>query len=60
MKLRTLFLSAAFLALTHAASAQDIGSNVNSLEITDFAQTEARSYDDLIGRAVLIEFFAYW
>lgn len=29
-------------------------------ELDDFAQTEAESLDDLVGRAVLVEFFAYW
>ena len=25
-----------------------------------FGQTKAKSFDDLAGRAVLLEFFAYW
>ena len=29
-------------------------------EVEDFSQTEAKSFDDLVGRTVLIEFFAYW
>lgn len=28
--------------------------------LEDFSQTEARSYDDYVGRVVLVEFFAYW
>ena len=43
------------------AGAQSVGKQVpSSVELEDFSQTEARSYGDLFGRAVLIEFFAYW
>jgi hypothetical protein len=28
--------------------------------LEELAQTGAKSFDDFLGRAVLIEFFAYW
>ena len=46
--------------LRDTAAAQDVGSYLPDLELADFAQTEASSIDDFVGRAVLIEFFAYW
>jgi len=43
------------------ASAQSVGKPIpDEIELEDLAQTEARSYEDFFGRAVLIEFFAYW
>jgi len=44
-----------------AASAQSVGKPIpDEVELEDLAQTEARTFDDFFGRAVLIEFFAYW
>lgn len=57
---RSLLAPAALLALALAAPAQEVGSTVGPLELSDLAQTEAKSFDDLVGRAILIEFFAYW
>ncbi len=57
---RTLLAPALLVALSLAAPAQDVGSSIGTLELSDFAQTEAKSYDDFVGRAVLLEFFAYW
>lgn len=48
------------LALVPASPAQEIGTRVETVELDDWSQTEATSYDDLLGRTVLIEFFAYW
>jgi hypothetical protein len=48
------------LGLVTAVPAQGVGSKVPALELEDFAQTPAKSYEDFLGRAVLIEFFAYW
>ena len=31
-----------------------------TVTVSDLAQTEATTWDDLLGRAVLLEFFAYW
>ena len=52
--------SLALLGLELPAAAQDVGSRVGAFELEDWSQTSARSYDDLFGRAVLLEFFAYW
>jgi len=43
-----------------AAAAQEVGSRLGEVELEDFAQTKAQSFDDFLGRTVLIEFFAYW
>ena len=36
------------------------GGSLPAVDLDDFAQTKAKSFDDLSGRAVLIEFFAFW
>ena len=51
----------AALVLFAAASADaQVGRPLPPAAIEGFSQTQARSLDDLVGRAVLIEFFAYW
>jgi hypothetical protein len=50
----------ALAALAWTASAQGVGSVVPRLELEGFGQTKAQSYDDFFGRAVLLEFFAFW
>lgn len=57
--LRRILIAVASGALS-TASAQAPGDRIAELHLTDFAQTEARSFDDLIGQAVLLEFFAHW
>ena len=57
---RFLALPALLAALALPAMAQDVGSTIPELELEGYAQTEAESFDDFFGRAVLIEFFAYW
>ena len=47
------------VALALPAGAQRIGEKVD-VDFDDFTQTGARSLDDYQGRAVLIEYFAYW
>lgn len=42
------------------SEAQGVGSKVPQVELEDFSQTPAKSFEDFTGRAVLIEFFAYW
>lgn len=42
------------------ASAQSVGKTLGEVELDGFTQTGAKSFDDLVGRTVLIEFFAYW
>ena len=60
MNLTRILLAPALLALGLAAPAQDVGTNVGGFELSDFAQTEAKTFDDFVGRAVRFEFFAYW
>jgi len=54
--------AAALLALTLPGVAQGPGSQLpeDLVDLDDFAQTEAKSFEDFTGRAVLLEFFAYW
>lgn len=42
------------------AHAQAPGSKLPPVVLEGLSQTGAKSYDDFLGRAVLIEFFAYW
>ena len=55
-------LTALALGLVGAvASSQGVGSLLyEGVELDDLTQTGATSYEDFTGRAVLIEFFAYW
>lgn len=55
-----LALTLASCALVGSAGAQGVGSKVPAVELVEFTQTAARSFDDYLGRAVLIEFFAFW
>ena len=50
----------ALLALALLAAGQGVGSKLPEMELEGYAQTPAKSFDDYLGRAVLIEFFAYW
>jgi hypothetical protein len=50
----------ALLGLAAHAGAQGVGSKLPALELEEFTQTPAKSFDDYLGRAVLIEFFAFW
>ena len=61
--MRTLALwSAPVLALTLVlpASAQKVGTRVPGLPLVGFVGTPAASFDDYVGRAVLLEYFAHW
>ncbi len=58
--MRRFMLSAAALLLGSLAAAQGVGSTPKNIELEDLAQTEATSYDQFLGRAVLLEFFAFW
>ena len=53
-------LTAALAALALPGAAQDVGTTVPELVLEDLSQTGAESYGDFVGRAVLLEFFAYW
>jgi len=61
MKLHKTILPALAAALAAVAPAPQVGSSLEPVDaLEDFAQTPAGSFDDFAGRAVLIEFFAYW
>ncbi len=55
-------LSAALLLTAFALPPRPAhaGGQLPPVEVEGFAHTKARSFDDFAGRAVLIEFFAYW
>jgi hypothetical protein len=38
----------------------NIGRSLPDVELEGLSQTKAKSLDDYLGRAVLVEFFAYW
>ena len=42
------------------SSAQTVGTQLPSVELEEFSLTKAKSFDDFLGRAVLLEFFAHW
>jgi len=48
------------VSLAEPARAQAPGSKLPPVVLEGLAQTGAKSFDDFLGRAVLIEFFAYW
>ena len=56
------FLLAALALAAFALPARDVaaGESLPPVELEEFAQTKAKTFGDLTGRAVLIEFFAYW
>ena len=41
-------------------TAQGVGTKIPVLELEGYTQTPAKSFEEFTGRAVLIEFFAYW
>jgi hypothetical protein len=62
MKLSKLLLApvalAALLAFTPAEGV--VGKSMPAIPIEGLAGTKAKSVDDFVGRAMLVEFFAYW
>jgi hypothetical protein len=46
--------------LAAPASAQIGRPLPDTSKVKDFTQTPAQTFDDLVGRTVLVEFFAYW
>jgi hypothetical protein len=61
MKITRPFLVVALAGLlASATAAQGVGSKMPEVELEGFSQTPAKSYEDFLGRTVLIEFFAYW
>lgn len=57
---RRWWLALALAALGAPAFAQGVGTKIPVIELEGYSQTPAKSFDDFLGRAVLIEFFAYW
>ena len=55
-----LLASAATLGLCSALQADNLGKPLPAFELKGLTQSPAESFDELAGRAVLIEFFAYW
>ena len=50
-----------FLSPTISVAAMDkVGQSIGEVELADFALSAADSFEDYQGRAVLLEFFAYW
>ena len=47
-------------SLNAPARAQAIGSKLPPVQLEGLSQTGAKTFDDFLGRAVLLEFFAYW
>jgi hypothetical protein len=57
--IRGLATLACFL-LPSLSQAQGIGSRLPVVELEGYTNTAAKSFDEFMGRAVLIEFFAFW
>ncbi len=61
MKLGVLAAAALAAALVPPADAQKVGSRIPaSLPLFDFAGTEAATFEEYAGRAILLEYFAHW
>lgn len=61
MKIHLLLAPVALAALLSLAPAEGVvGKSMPAIPIEGLAQTKAKSLDDYIGRALLVEFFAYW
>ena len=53
--------AAALVLMLSAAALGQVGAPLPSnIELEGFAKTPAKSFDDFLGRTVLLEFFAYW
>lgn len=51
----------ALAGLAAPALAQDVGTSIpERVELDSFAQIPVKKFEDIVGRAVLLEFFAYW
>jgi hypothetical protein len=58
--MRSLVPAALAAAVLLASPVLDAGGQLGKVELEGFTQTKAKSFDDLYGRVVLIEFFAFW
>jgi hypothetical protein len=59
MKLSLLAVGALVLPLA-APAPVGVGGSLGTLPIEDITQSGAESFEDFAGRAILVEFFAYW
>jgi hypothetical protein len=57
---RLVALAVMLAASALPCSAGVVGKTLPAVTLEGYAQTPAKSLDDFQGRAVLIEFFAYW
>ncbi|MBI5364441.1 MAG: hypothetical protein HZA53_14780 [Planctomycetes bacterium] len=60
IRTRALAFVLALAAFAAPSSADVVGKTVPPVALEGFTQTKAHSFDDFLGRAVLVEFFAYW
>lgn len=60
MNSRTLTSAFFFVLFGGLAAAQDAGSKLPPVDLLGLENTEAETFDDYLGRAVLLEFFAHW
>lgn len=58
--MRRLFLALALGLVGASLAAQDVGSRLRPVDLVGFQHTKAQRFDDFIGRAILLEFFAHW
>ncbi|MBI3817319.1 MAG: hypothetical protein HY286_01405 [Planctomycetes bacterium] len=58
--LGTVVFAAGLLGGQASAQKVSVGGRMPEFEISDLAQTGAKSVGEFAGRAVLVEFFAYW
>lgn len=55
-----LLFALVLVSLGGPLAAQDVGTQLRPVELVDFQLTKAGSFDDFLGRTVLLEFFAHW
>lgn len=58
--MRTIVLSLLLAGLAATAAPAQVGAPLPKAKLTDFSQSKAKKYDDLVGRLVVLEFFAHW
>jgi hypothetical protein len=56
----TMLASVMTLGLCAVAVADNVGKPLPTVELEDLTQSPAKNYEELAGRAILIEFFAFW
>lgn len=58
--IRPVLIALAVSALALPSLADNVGKPLPHAELEGFTQSPAKSFEDYLGRAVLIEYFAYW